>query len=219
MTEFLTKAFNPDGTIKSSAVWRSGSVRWVSYPDITDDLNDGWILPDGAVYAVTTYPGLAKRYGKLYGGDGALTFGVPNIADRVVLGFGATATLGTAVGAMGGSINQTYSISGATTPTNTQDAGGFSAGVTGDGGDFSAGVTDSGNMTATSHTTDMTGAGTTFLAVDDPSHEHSTPGQSAHHHSSPGQADHHHPIPALSFAGTSGAGNQAYIVFKALIKT
>lgn len=63
----------------------------------------GWLLCDGASYATAIYPALASAIGYAWGGSGA-NFNVPNMTRRVGVGAGGsgTATLGNAVGNVGG---------------------------------------------------------------------------------------------------------------------
>ncbi|MBS1771415.1 MAG: tail fiber protein [Bacteroidetes bacterium] len=44
---------------------------------------DGFLLCDGSVYQISNYPMLFSKIGKIYGGDGISTFGVPNLLGRV----------------------------------------------------------------------------------------------------------------------------------------
>ena len=236
MNAFLKASMNPDGSIKSSAIWRPGSFRWVAYDDITDDLNDGWILGDGAIYAVTTFPALAKRFGKRYGGDGTTTFGVPNLSDRVILGYGVGATLGTTTGATGGTVNHTHGhgslavashvhgSSAMTAADHVHSRGAHShhvSGTTDAVGDHqhslptASGVGRSGGAdTADSGDTGMAGGHShTFATNTDSDGNGNTAGSGALAIS--GNTD----GATAGVTGSVDGANQAYIVFKGLIKT
>jgi len=51
---------------------------------------DGWLLCDGTVYPVASYPKLFVAIGNIYGGDGVTTFAVPDCRGRVIAGAGGT---------------------------------------------------------------------------------------------------------------------------------
>lgn len=70
-----------------------------------------YLLADGAVYPVATYPALAALFGNKFGGDGVTTFGVPDKQGRVDIPYaGATGRItvagcginGQLIGAAGG---------------------------------------------------------------------------------------------------------------------
>lgn len=46
----------------------------------------GWLLCDGTVYLIATYPGLYAAIGANYGGDNITTFAVPDLRGRVPVG-------------------------------------------------------------------------------------------------------------------------------------
>ena len=231
MIAFLNTSLNPDGTVKASSVFRPGTFKWVTYDDISLDIADGWILGDGTIYAVTTYPALAKVYGKKYGGDGTTTFGVPNIADRVIVGYGASATLGTTVGATGGAVNHTHgngtlAVASHTHPAGTlaaashaHGAGSFVAAdhvhdrgahqhqlptATGVGRSGGADTADAG-FTDTDGSGNTGGSGTLALSGTSQSVGASVTGDTGGN--------------TASLTGAMAAANQAYLVFKGLIKT
>lgn len=47
----------------------------------------GFLLCDGSVYDVSSYPALANMLGSQYGGDGVNTFGVPNMQGKAIFGY------------------------------------------------------------------------------------------------------------------------------------
>jgi microcystin-dependent protein len=75
----------------------------------------GWLLCDGSSYATATYPALASAIGYNWGGSGA-NFNVPNFTRRTAVGSGGsgTATLGNAVGNVGGA--ETHTLTDAELP-------------------------------------------------------------------------------------------------------
>jgi microcystin-dependent protein len=76
----------------------------------------GWLLCDGSSYATATYPNLYAAIGYNWGGSGA-NFNVPNFTRRTAVGSGGsgTATLGNAVGNVGGA--ETHTLTQAELPT------------------------------------------------------------------------------------------------------
>ena len=48
-----------------------------------DFIPDNFLLCDGTLYDISDYPTLFARIGTTYGGDGATTFAVPDLRDRV----------------------------------------------------------------------------------------------------------------------------------------
>jgi microcystin-dependent protein len=61
-------------------------------------LDGSRLLCDGTLYNVADYPELGALLGSLYGGDGIITFGVPNVTDRVLLGRSGTRSGGSVGG-------------------------------------------------------------------------------------------------------------------------
>jgi microcystin-dependent protein len=59
----------------------------------------GWLLCDGHVYNIADYPKLGALLGNKYGGDGTLTFAVPNMGGKGTIGANATYALGATGGA------------------------------------------------------------------------------------------------------------------------
>lgn len=46
----------------------------------------GWLICDGSIQLIATYPALAAELGTTYGGDGITTFGLPDMRGRFPLG-------------------------------------------------------------------------------------------------------------------------------------
>jgi microcystin-dependent protein len=51
----------------------------------------GWLICDGSIFPINSYPKLAAVLGQTYGGDGTTTFAVPDCRGRVTAGVGQTA--------------------------------------------------------------------------------------------------------------------------------
>ena len=78
----------------------------------------GWLLCDGTVYNIATYPNLYAAIGATFGGDDITTFAVPDLRGRVPVGkdnMGGSAAgripAATPVGATGGSATHTLTVS------------------------------------------------------------------------------------------------------------
>lgn len=69
----------------------------------SNNLPAGFILCDGTIYNVSTYPALAVVLGNLYGGDGLTTFGVPNLQGRTIFGYKSADGNFGVIGSTGGS--------------------------------------------------------------------------------------------------------------------
>jgi microcystin-dependent protein len=75
----------------------------------------GWLLENGTIYSVATYPALGALLGATYGGDGVSTFAVPNSVGRFRV---ATGT-GFALGSTGGTTSATLGINNIPSHTHT----------------------------------------------------------------------------------------------------
>lgn len=64
----------------------------------TSSIPTGWLLCDGTVYNISTYPTLGALLGSTFGGNGTTTFGVPNFTDQFPIGASGTKALGTSGG-------------------------------------------------------------------------------------------------------------------------
>jgi microcystin-dependent protein len=91
---------------------------------------NGWLLCNGQAISRTTYSNLFNLIGTTYGlGDGANTFNIPNINERLIFGIDSTNTYGlglTSLNLTGGGNTQTLSISHL--PQHTHDVGSLSIG-------------------------------------------------------------------------------------------
>jgi microcystin-dependent protein len=71
----------------------------------------GWLLCDGSAVSRTTYANLFAIISTTYGtGDGSTTYNVPDLRQRFPMGVAASGT-GNALGATGGNIDHTHTIS------------------------------------------------------------------------------------------------------------
>jgi microcystin-dependent protein len=52
----------------------------------------GWLLCDGTVHNISSYPALGAGLGSTYGGNGSTTFAVPNLKGRIPVGLDSTQT-------------------------------------------------------------------------------------------------------------------------------
>jgi microcystin-dependent protein len=90
---------------------------------------DGWLLCDGTIYPIASYPKLAAVLGRTYGGDGVTTFAVPDARARVSVGVGSTTDSGGqdgtfALGVRAGWFYQTLNATYLPAVAVTIDAGG-----------------------------------------------------------------------------------------------
>lgn len=112
----------------------------VSYLGITAP--DGWLICDGSTYNITEYPKLAEfienQFGSLdyFGGDGEITFAVPDLRDRFILGAGDTRT----VGEKGGS--ESVTLTEDELPAHSHSVAGISLEENGEGGSLFSGGDD-----------------------------------------------------------------------------
>jgi microcystin-dependent protein len=110
----------------------------------------GWLLCDGTAVSRVTYATLYATIGTTFGvGDNSTTFNVPDLRQRFALGVAASGT-GSSVGATGGTIDHTHTLSSVPAHTHTATFTGNShthtATFTGDSHTHSA------SFTGTSHT-------------------------------------------------------------------
>lgn len=59
----------------------------------------GWMPCAGTLLPITQYTALFSLLGNVYGGDGKVSFGLPNLMGRTAIGFGANTEIGEAAGA------------------------------------------------------------------------------------------------------------------------
>ena len=109
----------------------------------------GWLVCNDAAVSRTTYARLFAVVGTSFGtGDGATTFNLPDLRDRVPLGFGTNmSSLGaTTTGIAASAVMASATKSGATTATNT--TGSTSATLSVGNGTFATSAKDSSTSTA-----------------------------------------------------------------------
>jgi microcystin-dependent protein len=162
-----------------------------------------WLICDGAAKSRTDYQGLFDVIGTTYGvGDGSTTFNIPNLQQRFPLGKAASGT-GATLGATGGAIDHTHSLSGGTTSSN----GGFTVNTGSDGSHDHGGATgnESGGFSFSA------AAGSDQLVSLSP-HTHAITSGGAHTHSVTA-SDHTHTISS----GASSDNNPAYQVVNFII--
>jgi microcystin-dependent protein len=70
----------------------------------------GWLVCDGSIISIATYPNLFSALSTLYGGDGITTFGIPDMRGRVPVGKHSSGTFAT-LGLTGGEENHVLSVS------------------------------------------------------------------------------------------------------------
>lgn len=75
----------------------------------------GWLIEDGTIYNISTYPALGAMLGSKYGGNGTTTFAVPPSVGR----FGVAAGGGYPLGSMGGTASATLSTTNLPSHTHT----------------------------------------------------------------------------------------------------
>jgi prepilin-type N-terminal cleavage/methylation domain-containing protein len=81
------------------SVMPAGSIMaWAS-----NNIPAGFLLCDGSIYNISTYPGLANILGSTFGGDGINSFGVPNLQGRAIFGYSVGDGHFGYLGSMGGS--------------------------------------------------------------------------------------------------------------------
>jgi len=110
------------GTAVSIAPGTDEAVVTVTVPDPTtgiviptgcvfmfgmSNLPSGWLLCDGTLKSITTYPNLFAAIGTNFGGDGTSTFGVPNLMDRFPIGSSVTKPIN---GVSGGSTTKAIGV-------------------------------------------------------------------------------------------------------------
>jgi microcystin-dependent protein len=69
----------------------------------------GWLLCNGTVHNISSYPTLGAGLGSTYGGNGTTTFAVPNLKGRMPVGLDSTQTEFDGLGEVGGSKNSVAS--------------------------------------------------------------------------------------------------------------
>ncbi|MFY8141466.1 MAG: phage tail protein, partial [Caulobacter sp.] len=59
---------------------------------------DGWLAANGQLVSISQYNALYSLYGTTYGGDGQVTFGLPDLRERMPVSNSANLPSGAAVG-------------------------------------------------------------------------------------------------------------------------
>ena len=83
----------------------------------------GWMFCHGQVLSIQQYTALFSILGTTYGGDGKITFALPNLGDRVPVGIGQTTALGEVQGVENVNIlqaNLPYGITKSTVVTDVE---------------------------------------------------------------------------------------------------
>jgi microcystin-dependent protein len=88
----------------------------------------GWAQCNGQLLPVAQYVALYTLIGKSFGGDGVLTFALPNLQSRVAVGQGSGSGLTVIVGEQGGS--ETVTLATAQIPAHTHSLDAATAGGT-----------------------------------------------------------------------------------------
>jgi microcystin-dependent protein len=120
----------------------------------------GWLLCDGTVHDISSYPALGAGLGSTYGGNGTTTFAVPNLKGRMPVGLDSTQTEFDTRGETGGSKTSVaphdHSISHDHSSFSTSDGAGNHQHGINDGGhyyiaggvDFEVGYSRQGGVTS-----------------------------------------------------------------------
>jgi microcystin-dependent protein len=83
----ITNALSPVGSVTAYAL---------------DTPPAGWLLCDGTVHNISSYPALGAGLGSTYGGNGTTTFAVPNLKGRMPVGLDSAQTEFDSLGENGG---------------------------------------------------------------------------------------------------------------------
>jgi microcystin-dependent protein len=97
----ITNALSPIGSVTAYAM---------------DTPPVGWLLCDGTVHNISSYPTLGAGLGSTYGGNGTTTFAVPNLKGRMPVGLDSTQTEFDTRGETGGA--KTHTLTGAEIPSH-----------------------------------------------------------------------------------------------------
>lgn len=82
----------------------------------------GWLLCDGAIVQILQYQALYSLLFTRYGGDGRITFGIPDLRGRALYGYSTTNSSYKNLGEQAGA--ETVAITAATMPAHSHDVGG-----------------------------------------------------------------------------------------------
>lgn len=111
-TDNFPEVIKPTGQVGNGRYIKFGmEVIGAMQPYAGSTAPTGWLLCDGTAISRTTYANLFSVIGTTYGsGDGSSTFNLPDLRQRFVMGVAASGT-GNALGATGGNIDHTHTIS------------------------------------------------------------------------------------------------------------
>jgi microcystin-dependent protein len=82
----------------------------------------GWLLCDGTIHNISSYPTLGAGLGSTYGGNGTTTFAVPNLKGRIPVGLDSSQTEFDTRGETGGAKTHTITTAEMPVHTHTQDS-------------------------------------------------------------------------------------------------
>jgi microcystin-dependent protein len=88
----------------------------------------GWLLCDGTVHDISSYPALGAGLGSTYGGNGTTTFAVPNLKGRMPVGLDSAQTEFDALAETGGA--KTHTLTQAQMPSHTHTQNAHNHGIT-----------------------------------------------------------------------------------------
>jgi microcystin-dependent protein len=227
LRSFLSQVFDEDGNLivadPNLAIFAVGDIKPTARPDA--QVQNGWLLCNGAQVSRITYNSLYQVIGTAYGaGDGSTTFNLPDLRGRFPLGKSAAGT-GSALGATGGALDHTHTGPSHThtfSATSSSAGGHDHAGSTGSAGGHSH--TYSGTTSSPSATAQVDIPVTSPINVAHQSHTHtfsgSTTSDGSHSHSINNAPDHSHTVSGTSSSsgtGNTGSANPPYVVVNYVI--
>lgn len=95
--KLIAYLFDSSGNLNAS-ITGSAVPTGMIFPAATVITDPNFLLCDGTVYVIATYPTLGALLGALYGGNGSTTFGVPDMRDQFAVGVSSTKGIGTTGG-------------------------------------------------------------------------------------------------------------------------
>jgi microcystin-dependent protein len=192
---FFSVSFNEDGTLQGLDLGLTSVPIGAITPYAGSTAPTGWLLCDGNAVSRVTYKSLFEVIGTTYGaGDGSTTYNLPDLRQRFPLGKAASGT-GAALGATGGVIDHTHSIS--SVADHTHAVGSHTHDISSDGSHDHGGVTATENQAGVGA---QSGVGVTAAPGKfgvTGGHDHNLTSGGSHNHGG---------ATAASTAATSGAG-------------